>query len=92
MEHADHKPQLVRLKRIEGQVRGISKMIEDGKYCVNILHQVKAIRSSLKGLEEQILENHINHCVRSAIDSDDKSKSEELVREIVDLVKKTSKL
>jgi len=92
MKHADHKAQLTRLKRIEGQVRGVSNMIEEGKYCVNILHQIKAIRSSLKGLENQILENHINTCVHKAINSSDKKKSEQMVEEIVDLIKKTSKL
>ncbi len=92
MKYADHKAHLTRLKRIEGQVRGVANMIEDGKYCVNILHQLKAIRSSLKGLETQILENHINHCVNDAINSSDKKKSEKMVEEIVELIKKTSKL
>ena len=92
MEHADHKSQLTRLRRIEGQVRGVANMVEEGKYCVNILHQIKAIRSSLKGLETQILESHINHCVHKAINSSDKKKSEKMVEEIVDLIKKTSKL
>lgn len=92
MKHADHKPQLTRLKRIEGQVRGISKMIEEGKYCVDILHQMKAVRSSLKGLESQILEEHLNHCVHKAIKTSDKEKSEEMVKEIIDLVKQSSKL
>ena len=60
-KHADHRSHLSRVNRIEGQVRGVKNMIEEGKYCVDILTQIKAIRSALKGLELQILEAQLGH-------------------------------
>jgi DNA-binding FrmR family transcriptional regulator len=63
-----HKQQLLkRLNRIEGQVRGISRMIEEDRYCIDILTQVSAIRSALDAAALQILEDHTRGCVRSAI-------------------------
>jgi DNA-binding FrmR family transcriptional regulator len=63
-----HKQQLLkRLNRIEGQVRGISKMVEEDRYCIDILTQVSAIRSALYAAALQILEDHTRGCVRSAI-------------------------
>lgn len=65
----DHKKELNRLKRIEGQVRGVANMVERQEYCIDILHQVRAIRSSLKSFEVSILEKHLDHCVRDAFDT-----------------------
>ena len=87
-----HKKLKNRVSRIEGQVKGISSMIESNKYCVDILTQTKAIRSALKGLELEILENHLNTCVKEAILSGDKTKSDEKIEEIMLLLKKNSKL
>ena len=58
-EHPDHNKQLASLKRIEGQIRGIINMINDGKYCVDILNQVKAAKSALVTVESKILKKHI---------------------------------
>ena len=88
---ADHKGQLTRVNKIEGQVRGVKKMIEDEKYCVDILTQIKAARSALKSLELSVLEGHLNHCLLSAIEADSKQDALEKVEEILDLLKKTSK-
>ena len=88
---ADHRAQLSRINRIEGQVRGVKNMVEEGKYCVDILTQIKAIRSALKGLELQILEGHANHCLMNAIESKSKSDVQEKINEIMDLIKKSSK-
>lgn len=81
MSHPCHKQQLVSLKRIEGQVRGVSKMIEDGKYCVDILNQIKAIKSSLATVEGKILKIHLKHCLKESLDSHDNfdDKVEELL-------------
>lgn len=89
--NADHRSHLSRVNRIEGQVRGIKNMIEDGKYCVDILTQIKAIRSALKGLELQILEGHANHCLMNALSSGSKKDAKEKVDEIMELLKKSSK-
>lgn len=88
---ADHRPFISRVNRIEGQVRGVKNMIEEGQYCVDILTQIKAIRSALKSLEIQILEGHAHHCLLNAIKSGDNGAAEEKVNEIMELVKKSSK-
>ena len=88
---ACHKSHLSRVNRIEGQVRGIKNMIEEGKYCVDILTQIKAIRSALKGLELNILEGHANHCLLHAMKSGSKNEMELKVDEILQLLKKSSK-
>lgn len=88
---ADHRGQLSRVNRIEGQVRGIKNMIEDKKYCVDILVQIKAIRSALKGLELQILEGHANHCLKNAIEQGSQANTDKKLAEIMELIKQTSK-
>jgi DNA-binding FrmR family transcriptional regulator len=86
-EHTNHLP---RIKRIEGQIRGISKMVEEQRYCVDILTQIKAVRSALKSLESKILEEHLNHCVHKAISAGNSKESKKMVEELVTLVKKAS--
>jgi DNA-binding FrmR family transcriptional regulator len=79
---------LKRLSRIEGQVRGLHKMIEDDRYCVDILIQVKAVTAALKKVEGELLKDHVDHCLAAAIASDDVSDREEKVAELVDLLSK----
>lgn len=74
-----------RLNRIEGQVRGIRNMIEGDKYCVDVLIQVAAARSALNSLGAVILKSHIQECIKNAVDS---GKSEELIDELADVIKK----
>ena len=89
--NADHRSHLSRVNRIEGQVRGIKNMIEEKKYCVDILTQIKAARSALKGLELQILEGHANHCLMNAVSSGSKKDAKEKINEVMELIKKSSK-
>ena len=86
----NHESQLPRLKRVEGQIRGISKMVEEERYCVDILTQLKAVKAALKSLEANILEEHLNHCVHKAVSSGNSKESKEMVSEIIKLVKKAS--
>jgi len=79
---------LKRLSRIEGQVRGLQKMIEEDRYCVDILVQVKAVTAALKKVEGELLKDHVDHCLAAAIASDDVSEREEKVAELVDLLSK----
>lgn len=65
--HPDHKENLPRLNRIAGQVEGVRKMISEGRYCPDILIQLKAIRSALKVIEGNILQKHLEHCVAKAL-------------------------
>lgn len=67
LSHPSHSEQLGRLKRIEGQVRGIHRMIEEDRYCVDILIQLRAVRAALKKVEGNILNRHMQHCVSQAM-------------------------
>jgi DNA-binding FrmR family transcriptional regulator len=91
MKGTSHKKQLTRVNRIEGQVRGIRTMIEEEKYCVDIMTQIKAVRSALKSLELEILDNHAHHCLMNAVTSGKESTAREKVDEILDLIKKSTK-
>ena len=79
---------LKRLSRIEGQVRGLKKMIEDDRYCVDILIQIKAVNAALGRVEGELLKDHVDHCLASAIASDDLTEREAKVAELVDLLSK----
>ena len=81
-----HEPQIKQLKRIEGQVRGLTKMIEEKRYCIDILTQIKAVRSSLASVENKILNEHLNHCVYRAIDSKNKKDGAIVLEEIRELL------
>ena len=82
-----HRPELARLKRVEGQVRGIAKMVEDERYCIDILTQLKAVKSALASIERNIIEDHLNHCMHKAIDSNNKKEAQQMVEEIKELLK-----
>lgn len=86
--HPSHKAQVQQLKRIEGQIRGITQMLEEERYCVDILTQIKAARSSLASLEKRILASHLDHCVYRAIASKDPLASEAAIEEIKMLLAK----
>ena len=60
-----------RLKRIEGQVRGIARMVEEDRYCIDIVTQIRAVRAALRGVEDEVLKDHVEHCVEGAIASGD---------------------
>lgn len=77
-----------RLKRIEGQVRGIQKMIEDERYCVDILIQISAIQAALKKVGLTLLENHTKGCVREAMRSGD---GDEAITELLEVLNQFSK-
>lgn len=80
-----------RLRRIEGQVKGIQKMIEDERYCVDILVQISAIRSAIDNVGAIILENHIKGCVSNSLKHGDKEDNEAIIKELMDTIKKFTK-
>lgn len=86
--HADHRKQLGRLRRVEGQVRGIASMVEDGRYCVDILTQLQAARAALARIEREILDDHANACVAAAAASDDKDAQREKLGELTELLRR----
>ncbi len=71
-----------RLSRIEGQVRGLSKMVEDERYCIDIVTQISAVRAALRRVEEEVLKDHVSHCVEHAIASGDKSDQRKKIAEL----------
>jgi len=85
-KYTDHSKDLPRLNRIIGQLDGIKKMIENEKNCIDILFQLKAVRSAIKSLEGQILEDHLKHCVLESFDSQDDSSAK--IEELIELFKK----
>jgi DNA-binding FrmR family transcriptional regulator len=83
-----HKETLNRLSRIAGQVNGIKRMVEEEKYCIDIITQVQAARSALRSVELQILEKHMHHCVSDAFQSGSKKESNEKLDELLRVMKK----
>lgn len=96
-DHHDHAgPQdraklLNRLKRIEGQVRGVSKMLEEGRYCIDVLTQLQAVRAALSKVESEMLKDHLNHCIEGAIVSGDVDEQRKKAAELVELLERTSR-
>jgi DNA-binding FrmR family transcriptional regulator len=85
----DRTDELVRrLRRIEGQVRGLQKMVEERRYCVDILIQIDAATAALARVQDQVLEAHLNHCVADALEGEDRLARREKVEEVVTLLKK----
>jgi DNA-binding FrmR family transcriptional regulator len=81
-----HDPKLAaRLARIEGQVRGIARMVQEERYCIDILNQMQAVQSALRKVEETILKEHAAHCVAHAIESGDVKDQTKKFSELVEL-------
>ena len=80
-----------RLRRVEGQVRGIAQMVEDDRYCIDILHQLQAVKSALARAEDEILKNHASHCVAEAIASGDVDEQRQKFGELIDLFAKAKR-
>lgn len=72
---------LKRLRRIEGQVRGLQRMVEDDTYCIDVLTQVSAVTSALQSVAVGLLDEHVRHCVSDAARGDDAARAEEMVTE-----------
>ncbi len=86
-----HEAELVRLRRIEGQIRGIQKMIEEKRYCVDILTQISSIVGAIKGVEENILERHLKGCVNQSFTKGSKEDKVKKVDEVIGVLKKFRK-
>jgi CsoR family transcriptional regulator, copper-sensing transcriptional repressor len=77
---------LRRLNRIEGQVRGLARMVEADRYCIDIVTQISAVRAALRRAGEEILQDHVAHCVEHAIASGDKREQRRKVNELIDVL------
>ena len=88
LTHPNHEDKIKRLNRIAGQLQGIIKMIENKKYCVDILQQTRAITAAIKSVEQLILKDHMNACVSSAMKSKNKKDQNKKIDEVLKLIKK----
>ena len=90
-KNPDHEDNLVALRRIEGQVRGVQGMIESRKYCVDILTQIHAIKGALSRVEEKILEKHFQNCVTGALKGSSEKEKQKKMSEIIKLIHQVRK-
>ncbi|HEY8517111.1 MAG TPA: metal-sensitive transcriptional regulator [Candidatus Binatia bacterium] len=77
---------LARLGRIEGQVRGIARMVDDDRYCIDVITQIQAVKAALRRVEEEILRDHVAHCVEEAIRSGDAKEQRKKVAELIEVL------
>jgi len=91
-QNPSHEDNLVALRRIEGQVRGIQRMIENHKYCIDILNQIYAVKGALVKVEEKILEKHFQHCVTEAIKGSSEKEKQQKLDEILKLINRTRRV
>ncbi len=91
MSDATKAARLKRLSRIEGQVRGVARMVEQDRYCIDILTQIAAVRAALRRVEDQVLREHVAHCVEHAIVSGDASEQRQKIAELMDVLGRTSR-
>lgn len=86
-ENPNHKKTLDALKRVEGQVRGIQRMVEDRRYCVDILTQLSAVSSAVGSVQNKILERHLDTCVSKAFVGESKTEKKKKIDEVIKLLK-----
>jgi len=86
------KPKVInRIHRIEGQVRGIARMVEDDRYCVDVLTQLQAVRAALLRVESEVLKDHLDHCVMGALTGDDPAERKAKANELIELLGRASR-
>jgi DNA-binding FrmR family transcriptional regulator len=82
---------LKRLSRIEGQVRGLARMVEEDRYCIDVVTQIAAVRAALRRVEDEVMREHISHCVEHAIVSGNAAEQRKKVAELMDVLSRTSR-
>lgn len=88
----DQADTLLRLKSIEGHIRGIQRMVEDDKYCIDIIRQIQAVQAALNKVSTQILEGHLHSCLITAVRGDDEQDRERVLKEIADVFDAATKV
>lgn len=84
-DRAGQEPVLKRLARIEGQVKGIRRMVEEGRYCIDVVNQISAARAALGGVIDVVLKNHLETCVTNAMTGNDPADRQEKIKELLSL-------
>ena len=85
--HPDHKKHLPRINRVIGQLDGIKKMIDNNRYCPDIMVQLKAVSSAVKSIETQILKTHLEHCIKDVFNQNNKLDQKDKINELLNLLK-----
>ena len=80
-----------RLSRIEGQVRGIARMVEEDRYCIDVVTQLSAVRAALRRVEEEVLRDHVSHCVEAAIIGGDQDVQRGKITELIDVLSRSQR-
>ena len=80
-----------RLARIEGQVRGVARMVDEDRYCIDVVTQISAVRAALRRLEEEVLRDHVSHCVEHAIASGNKAEQRKKIEELMAVVSRAER-
>ena len=92
MMHEKQKKEVsLRLSKVEGQIRGIRKMIDEDRYCIDVLSQTRAVTAAMRKIEDLIMEQHLNTCVLNSMKSGDKEDQKEKISEIMDVLSKFRK-
>jgi DNA-binding FrmR family transcriptional regulator len=89
MDRHDKPKLLNRLKRIEGQVRGVTRMVDEDRYCIDIMTQLAAVRAALTRVESELLKGHLDHCIESAIVSGDAAEQRRKAGELIELLERS---
>jgi DNA-binding FrmR family transcriptional regulator len=88
----ENKPKLMaRLNRIEGQVRGVARMVDEDRYCIDVLTQIQAVRAALAKVETEMLRDHLGHCIESAIVAGDVDEQRKKAAELVELLERVQR-
>jgi DNA-binding FrmR family transcriptional regulator len=91
MERENKSKLLNRLSRVEGQVRGVARMVEDDRYCIDVLTQIQAVRAALARVESEMLKAHLDHCIEGAIVSGDVEEQRRKAGELIALLGRTAR-
>ncbi len=91
MERENRAKLLNRLSRIEGQVRGIARMVEEERYCIDVLTQVRAVRAALSRVESEMLKDHLDHCIEAAITGGDAAEQRRKAGELIELLERSDR-
>lgn len=87
-----HESSVLRLKTIEGHIKGVTRMIENDEYCIDVIRQIQAVQAALNKVTTQILDEHLNSCVITAIRGDDPQERERVLKEIAEIYEHAGKL
>ena len=86
MKHPCHKNQIANIKRIKGQIEGVERMINEGKYCIDILNQIKATKNAITSVEGKILKTHLEECIKESINGE--NEAQQKIDEILKVLKR----